>query len=166
MIYLIGTNHELQHTAKPSRANIRDVEIAREELKAYLSAQIQELKPDLIAEEFSDEVLHFLGAQSNVKSVADNLCVEHRYCDPDFATRKKLGLPELGDKPPPPAETARHHRIRERYWLSRISDRLDAVIIFVCGAEHIPSFESRLRAEKCETRILERYWGSEIYNRL
>jgi hypothetical protein len=166
MIYLIGTNHRFQYTENPSGGNPRAVEVARDEFRAYLREQIQKLRPNFIAEEFSEEVLKHLGAQSNVKAVADSLGIEHRFCDPDRATRRELGLPEPFDKPPPPAETARHYRIRERYWLSRISDRPDAVIIFVCGAEHIPSFESRLRAEKCETRILERYWGSKIYNRL
>jgi hypothetical protein len=63
MIHLVGTNHELQHLARPKRAAQELVEKAREEFQEYLCAQIKTLNPAVVAEESVEEVLKYLGTR-------------------------------------------------------------------------------------------------------
>jgi hypothetical protein len=99
VIHIIGTNHELQHTAPPRRVAPEKVRRARREFRAYLCALAGRLKPQVTAEEFSQQALDYLSVKYNlsvvstVKAVADELSGEHRFCDPDVAERVRLGLP-------------------------------------------------------------------------
>ncbi len=163
MIYLVGTNHELQHTAKPKRAEIGRVKEARSKFKVYLKELALKFKATLLAEEFAEEVLGYLDASSNIKSIADELGIEHRFCEPDSTTRTKLGVPATGTGDLPAHERLRLHAIREKYWLETIKDKANDIIIFICGSNHVKSFESLLQKNGFNVIILESYWGNEIY---
>lgn len=97
MIYIVGTNHELQHTAKPFRVSVEMTSRARDDLKEYLRQLATEIHPAIIAEEFSQDVLIIKDVSSNVEAIADELDIEHRFCDPGIQERAVLGLPaQLG----------------------------------------------------------------------
>ncbi len=147
MIHSVGTDHELQHTGKPSQAPVETANKARDDLKAHLRQLAEEIRPTVIAEEFSPDVLNILNAASNVKAVADQLCIEHRFCDPSIAERARVGLPLHGTEDCDPGERRRFDAIREAYRLEALTDVLDRTVLFVCGADHVSSF-SRLRHER------------------
>lgn len=163
MIHIVGTNHELQHTAKPFRAAADTANKAREELKSYLRQLAGEIRPAVVAEEFSQEVLSIMSANSNVKAVADALGIAHRFCDPDIQERTRIGLPGYGTEDCDPSERGRFDAIREAYWLEQLSDVLDKTILFVCGADHVSSFNGLLRGKDIAVEVREEYFGKEIY---
>ncbi|MFZ5929589.1 MAG: hypothetical protein ACOY15_00060 [Pseudomonadota bacterium] len=165
MIYIVGTNHELQHTAAPSRAAPRDTENAREELKSYMRQLANEIKPVIMAEEFSQNVLTFKNCNSNVKDVADELGIKHCFCDPDVQERVILGLPAHGTEHCDPSDRSRFNALREEYWVKRLSDVLDQTVLFVCGADHVASFSRLLRGKGIATKVQEEYFGRDIYCR-
>ena len=165
MICIVGTNHELQHTAVPFRATAETTNKAREELKSYLRRLAREIQPALMAEEFCQDVLTIKNADSNVKAIAGELGIEHRFCDPGFHERARLGLPMHGTEDCDPSDRSRFDGIRESYWLERLSDVLDKTVLFVCGADHVARF-SRLLCEKgVAVEVREEYFGKDIYCR-
>lgn len=165
MIYIVGTNHELQHTAKPFRVPAGTANRGRDELKAYLRQLAKEIRPAVIAEEFCQDVLNIKNANSNVKAVADELAIEHRFCDPSIQERGRLGLPQHGTEDCDPSDRSRFDAIREAYWVKRLSDVLDQAVLFVCGADHVAGFTRLLREKRIGFEIRERYFGKDIYCR-
>ena len=131
MIHIIGTNHELQHTGTPGRlarlvpagAALKAAERARDDLKAYLRQLAREIGPAVLAEEFCQDALP-PDAASNVKAVADELCIEHRFCDPGREERMKLGLPWYGTEGYDQGDRASFDAIREEFWLGALADVL------------------------------------------
>ena len=162
MIHIVGTNHELQHSARPKRAAEGLVKKAREELQEYLRLEIKRLKPVVVAEESVEEVLKCLGAESTVKAIADECGIKHLYCDPDSVTRNRLGVP-IGSEHLTEEEKQKFHKIRENYWYQQIEPYNGQAILFVCGAEHVSSFRALLEQYKCRIETLCEYWGKNIY---
>lgn len=146
-MHVVGTNHELQHTGKPSRAPVETAVKAGDDPKAYLRQLATEIRPTVIAEQFSHDVLNKLNAASNRKAVADQLCIAHRFCDPTLEERVSVGPPRHGTEDCDPGERTRFDAIREAYWLAARADVLDRTVLFACGADHVSSF-SRLRLER------------------
>ena len=165
MIYIVGTNHELQHTGPPFRVPAETANKAREDLKAYLRELATEIRPAIIAEEFCQDVLNIKNANSNVKAVADELGIEHRFCDPGFQERRRLGLPPHGTEDCDPSDRRRFDAIREAYWLKRLSDVLAQTVLFVCGADHVAGFSRLLREKRIVAEVREEYFGKDFYCR-
>lgn len=86
MIYIIGVDHSVQHLENPDTVRLAN------HFKKYLKGIVELLRIDVIAEEFSKHCLH-----STIHSVAESLAleigIEHRYCDPSPEERVKLGIP-------------------------------------------------------------------------
>ena len=162
-IYIVGTNHELQHTARPKRGASKKVQMRRRDLQVYLRELVARNDLTLIAEEFSQQILDIKGAESIAKAVADQLGIEHLFCDPGVDDRVKIGLPTHGTEDCVPAEKERFDRIRENYWLNCLADVLDRDILFVCGSDHVHKF-CELLSNKGITSTLEcEYFGRAIY---
>jgi|SRR3990172_4766022 len=92
-VYIVGTDHDMQHDAPSRRAAPDKVQRARREFQAYLYTLVDRLKLQVIAEEFSQQALDGYNAESTVRPVADKLGIEHRFCDPGATERVELGLP-------------------------------------------------------------------------
>ena len=165
MIHLVGTYHELQHTARPRGVLSDKVQEGRRDLQAYLRELATRINPKLIGEEFSQQGLDGLKAKSTVKLVADELGIEHRFCDPNTAERVKLGLPHPYLDHCDKSEKPRLDRIREIYWLETLSDMINHDILFICGADHVSSFAQLLLEEGITAQIEDEYFGQAIYNR-
>ena len=118
MIYLVGTYHELQHTGTiwKERTALKDVERARRDFQSYLREKVLELKPALVAEELSHDLLTYVKGGSIAGDVAEELGIEHRLCDPGCEERERLGIPGKADDLTEPARE-QQFEIRERYWL-------------------------------------------------
>jgi len=164
MIYLVGTDHELQHTGIPKRAEKETVILARDRFGSFLKKSISELKITLIAEEFSNEVLTFLKAESTLRPVAEEIGIEHRFCDPNIVDRDRIGLPPPFTQTSDEEQKRKDDELRENHWIDAIEDRLDSSIIFICGADHIVGFTDLLNSKGIDNMVLEEYWGEEIYS--
>lgn len=162
MIHLVGTNHELQHSARPKRAAEVLVVKARGTFQEYLRTQIKRLNPAVVAEESVEEVMKCLGTESSVKAVAEECGVKHLYCDLDSETRATLGVP-IGNEHLTREERRKYHNIREQYWYQQIKSFADQTVLFVCGAEHVPTFRALLKENECQVETLCEYWGKDIY---
>jgi hypothetical protein len=74
-----------------------------------------------------------------------------------------LGIP-VGSEHLPKEERRKYHNIREKYWYQQIKPYIGQSVLFVCGAEHIPSFCALLSENECQVETLCQYWGKDIYD--
>ena len=82
MIILVGTNHELQHNAKPFRIDEDTALTAREEFKEFIENLCADKNIDLIAEELSEELLELKNTTSILKYISIQNNLNHIFCDP------------------------------------------------------------------------------------
>lgn len=93
MVYIIGVNHEIQHS--PIGAN----QELRLEFSKFIKDIIAKYNIVLCAEEFNEEALGFSHeSESLLQRIALECDIEHRFCDPNSDERRKLGIPVLADK--------------------------------------------------------------------
>jgi hypothetical protein len=163
-IYIVGTNHELQHDAPPRRVAVDLAQEARRRLQDYLRTLIGRLKPQVIAEEFSEDVLGLKNASSTVVPIAQEFGLTHRFCDPGRSERMALGLPPFGTEECDPPDRHRFDEIRESYWLTQLSDVIRKEILFICGAEHVHSFCALLSSKRTPAVVENEYFGRELYS--
>lgn len=163
MIFLIGTNHELQHNAKPFRIDEDKALKAREEFKEYISNLCGNKNLELIAEELCEELLELKNTTSILKDISIQNHLNHIFCDPNLKERAEIGLPSHGTEDSPDEEKLKYHKIREAFWLEKLNDILDKTILFVCGAEHVSTFKNLLESKDLEVKILNEYWGKDYY---
>lgn len=180
MIHIIGTSHSLQVWTDAKR-NGESLDARKETVEAfesYLADVARSLKVDLIAEEASDEwvAAHGHGASSVAKEVAEQLGIQHLFCDPDTDQRHAIGL-KVGEEMVSHAmtlskETGREwadvrdaeikkgFSIREAVWLERLEGcgANNRSILFVCGADHVDTFSAALDAQKILANIHHRDW--------
>ena len=162
-VYIVGTDHDMQHDAPSRRAAPDKVQRARREFQAYLYTLVDRLKLQVIAEEFSQQALDGYNAESTVRPVADKLGIEHRFCDPGATERVELGLPHPFLDHCEEREKPQLNRIRESYWLDRLSDVLHRDILFICGAEHVHSFCELVRSKGIDAAVEMEHFGKKIY---
>ena len=163
MVYLIGTNHELQHNAKPRRGATAKVIQGRRDFADLLANTLSDTAAQVLAEESSREVMEALDTTSTIEELAAEKGVRHIYADMDRATRDKKGMPVSGTKDLPAEQKRIFHAVREEYWLEHIKSFVSDSVVFVCGAEHVGSFSKLLRYSNVPVTVLEEYWGAEIY---
>jgi hypothetical protein len=162
MIYLLGVDHNSQHDGLGSDL------AASNKLRKSLSMFAVESEIQMIAEEFSEEALYSVsnGTCSTCRLVAEELGIEHLYCDPNTEQRAKYGIPtqselveevknELGVKilfgESLQRYDEKHKKTfakRESFWLNALKLHISKKIIFVCGINHIKSFSSLLGKSK------------------
>jgi len=152
MIYLIGIiDHGFQHDVIGSVD-----ENARRKFLLYLESTIKRYKASLISEENSEEALR--ESNSTIRPIADKLNIKHLFCDPDREERNNIGIPSREEIKSMlniqglvcensvednqiKEEQRKYHPIREKFWFGKIEPYLSEVIIFLCGFDHIKSFE-------------------------
>lgn len=183
-VHLIGLSH---------RAQMKDRGKAdtgpQQEFRACLEETLERLKPNLVAEELSEYALKIVSAQKRVeqeslsKLIADSRHVEHRFCDPDGAERKKMGYVEGStifqelmlkggqqmsneelNLQAYATEVYRHWPAREKFWLNELAIVSKKVIIFICGDGHVDSFQSLLKRNGIESNVVKRGIGLTNYD--
>jgi hypothetical protein len=109
-----------------------------------------------IAEEFhEDYVTNFAATRSIAKSVAVSLSISHLFCAFSIAERRERNLM----KPSNPDDFA----IREQHWLEVLAESALSNAIFICGPDHVQSFQRLLEANAYETTILEGYYKGDLF---
>lgn len=137
MIYLLGIDHQVQHrkAIQTSKA-----------FALYLSKQVTDLNIRFIGEEWSLDLLKENGVETTVsQDVANKYKIEHMFCDPNSEERKNIGYLSKND-----------NHLREKFWLERIKERIDVNIIFICGADHLGSFNKLLADSGFSSQILSK----------
>lgn len=185
MVYLIGTDHRVQHNGRVSDDSlINDVNELIRKFEEYLLGKIKELNVCLIAEEFNEEALHKKWATESVaRNIANKADIEHRFCDPTKSERRELGIPCKNDiilglfgkqikhsltcdqKELIKKEEQKYWHIREKFWLDKIRDKLQEPLIFICGVDHIEGFKGLIIEKGFGVRIIDHDWGRELLER-
>ncbi len=180
MIYLVGVNnHNIQHDG----IGCADL-FLRNKFSAFLKNEIVEHDIVLLAEEFNEEALYKISkgniatVQNVVKDLrAENFKIEHRFCEPSIDERelrgilspaeilsKKLNIKierKLNENEQKifDEEKMKSFFARESIWFEKISNYLDRNVIFVCGVDHIRSFEILLTDKRYKPIILIENWS-------
>jgi hypothetical protein len=144
-VYLVGVDHGLQYSnAKYGPERLESVK----KFSDYLKDQAGEMAVDTLAEEFSEEALSANGAAASVaKKVASGLGIRHLFCDPDREERTSLGVSDPNQ--------------REEIWLGRLLAAGAERVLFVCGNDHVESFQGLLVSRGDQAEVLSRDWGHE-----
>ena len=168
MLYLLGVDHSAQHDGLSSDL------AAANKLRESLLMNAIEYGIQIIAEEFSEEALYEVskGTCSTCKSVAEELGIQHLYCDPNTEQRAEYGIPtqselvakvkkELNVKILYGKSQRRYNEEhkktfdkKESYWLNALKPYISKKIVFVCGSSHIKSFSSLLSKSNIEHHTL------------
>lgn len=145
MIYLISVNHHVQYlNAYSSKKKHELVKI----FINHLREAIRTVHAVLIAEEFNEEAIHRNNASSSTaQNVAQELGIEHRFCDPDSAERTKHGIKDKMDPR------------REQLWLECIRRDHVSPIIFICGISHLERFRNLLQQNGFDVTVYSQDWG-------
>lgn len=163
MVIVVGTSHTIQ--------------VADPELKSYLQSLCQEFKVNAVAEEMSDEDLAEMNCTVSIPmQVANALHIPHRFCDPNSKERVTLGIRQENDirisafpstlpESEVAARLAESHAKRERYWLEQLRSLNFWPVLFVCGADHVTSFNHLLNQENIVAHIAAEDWASNQHCR-
>jgi hypothetical protein len=170
MIYLLGVDHKVQWDKSLEETK---------EFEQYLKTEIPAKGITFVGEEFSPEVAQNTNSeQTTIKAIAEEMGIEHKYCDPDSDKRLELGIKtnkeiekeikkQLGYTLYIPhkdmnkfedlcnAEKAKYFPMRENYWLEQILSEKDKTILFICGSDHIESFNTLLQKTNLQTQVLK-----------
>jgi hypothetical protein len=111
----------------------------------YLRARAAEIKPSAICEEAAESWLRF--QVTVAETVAAERSIEHVFCEPDAREQKEI----FGRARTTWLEDNQAgYPVREKFRLDRM--RLEfghglpfKMIIFVCGAAHVPTFGAKLK---------------------
>ena len=159
MIYLIGLNHALQHDGKPpyDGPSMEILRSLRQAFAQYLREIILSLNLKCIAEEFNEDALQMsCASQSIAKSVAIDLGICHLYCDPDHSKRSSLGIVNKGQK--------EDFSKREKYWLNVMQSNNVGDALFLCGADHVNSFQNLLAEHGYRANVVIEYYKQSYFN--
>ena len=158
MVIVVGTSHTIQ--------------TADLELQPFLDSLCQEFKIQAVAEEMNEEALAENNCVASIPiRVANALQIPHRFCDPSRIERAKLEIRQENDirisafpstlsESEVAAHVAESHAKRERYWLKQLRSLNLWPVLFVCGADHVPSFCRILKAEGIGVHIAAEDWAS------
>lgn|GEM_PF-6461387 len=132
---------------------------------SYLKEKIKELGVTLIAEENSRKALHSF--QGSVKTLAHEIGIEHRFCDPDSAERVEKGISRHNEWKTP--EDKKKADLKgEEIWFEKIAD-YNGNPIFICGVCHVRSFQLLLTGKGIRVKILTedflgRHYSQNVQN--
>lgn len=119
-----------------------------------------------IAEENSHQALADTAiAESTIETIARELGLRHRHCDPDGFTRSSLGIIQENDirataffenipEMVVQQKIEESMRARERYWLEQILELNVWPTLFICGACHSRAFFELLQTSKIDTVLV------------
>jgi hypothetical protein len=183
MVHIIGVDHLVQYDGPVP-------EPVRREFKIFVIENARTLRVKLIAEEFSLEALHdvYEAGEATVREAAREAGIEHRFCDPEEADLRALGIPyhvEVMDRVKrkhgvsgfildpvlrkkidlETAEITRSYwSLREEFWYSRIADRINLDILFICGHEHVNGFRALLKGRGHASEVIDPFWNKGLFS--
>jgi hypothetical protein len=166
-VYIIGVaNHAFQVPGKKP-------EVEANAFMSLLQITCRQYQIRAIAEEMSPEALSKDGQQeSTCKHVADSLRLSRRYCDPNLAKRRELGIIEkddihwqkfyenLTDEEVRKKIRAEYEK-REGWWLKELNNLGVFPVLFICGAKHAKPFAELVSQNNLSCEILYKNWSPD-----
>ncbi len=163
MIYLFGIWHNYQcyGEGNDDKADL---------LKGAVEKAIDDYDIEVIAEEFNEDSFNNPDNSTTVlQSVEqENKNLKHIFCEMSASERSENKIPnrnqithdlfmndEEATEEAIKEEERKYYPQREAYWFSILSDYTDYNVLFLCGADHIPSFETLLDEESVDNEVLE-----------
>lgn len=157
MVLLFGCDHRAQTHKKLEPDN--DLQkIFRERL----TNAIDKYRPTLIAEEHHPDILEKRGLLSVAAEVALKKGIPHRFCEPSFEEKNKLGIKGPPCVPPWDNYEAMHRYfmeewpVREQFWIQQLSEDLNGTVIFICGGAHRETLRRQFELRNIKARIIEK----------
>jgi len=163
---VLGTDHRYQ---------TRDTDFAEVQHNAFAQFVAETCRAYgicAIAEENNTQALAEASVEESVpQRIAHTLGLTHQHCDPDRATRTKLGIRQENDiraqaflerwsETVVQEKLEASHRARERYWLQQIIALNVWPVLFVCGADHSTSLLSLLPEHDVQVELVANDWGA------
>jgi len=170
MIYLLGVDHIKSQWEYQNGSNKEFVSPFTNILRRHIKG----LKVTVIAEELNQESLDQQGVEtSTAQKVAEEFCIKHIFCEPSAKERIKLVIlskeeisrqllhKELWQIPDDTVEQQlinkdhqKYFPKRERFWLDKIMNLKEEIILFICGKSHVESFRKLLEEREFKVTIL------------
>ena len=162
MIYICGVTHDMQCLKEDNTQKALDF---YEHVKTYCN----EFDIQTIIEEYNDDAAIIANCLKVIAyCVAEELNIEHVYCEPSLETRESLNIDDVnniraqafayGWSDQDLHDTLeRQFEIREQYWMDIICPFVpnDTVILFICGRDHVSRMAERFDDESIEYSIIE-----------
>lgn len=165
-VFILGTDHGFQ------RRDAKFTEPQHKQFADYVIKMARDHGVAGLAEEYSvenlaeDEI-----TETTIQSIARELELKHRFCDPDMKTRAQLGIRQenqirVSEFPKQLTDIEVQRRLadslraRERYWFSELLVFNTWPVLFICGADHSLSFLNLLQTNNLEPVLLARDWGT------
>ena len=143
-VFLVGAYHCIQFTNVHSGPEALE---RIQEFEDYLALLAIDNDAVLIAEEFSEEMLALnFATVSTAQGAARQSNRAHMFCEPPIALRREWGE-DLNTE-------------REKYWLERLKSSNALRIVFVCGKDHLISFQSMLEESGYKATVTSQIWGA------
>lgn len=170
---LIGTSHTYQYGA--GNAWSKKAPCTREAEQAFrgvLSAAVVKHGVRCIAEEMNEQGLAEAEMPTSVPQLlAGSLGLPHLFCEPDRRERITLGIEQeneirisayLNGKSEEHVAIALKEQFlkRESVWLQRVEQLGTWPVLFICGANHVPSFSVLLERKGVECEVLYADWSA------
>ncbi|MBL8511903.1 MAG: hypothetical protein JNM52_09685 [Betaproteobacteria bacterium] len=179
-IFIIGTDHKYQrgsttdNNSKFCRSNEAN------EFQELLIAALEKHSINGIAEEaFLEQIKRDRRDKTLPNQLALAFATPHRYCDPNFKQRNKLGICDTGYikicaaikrtyadddekeqiNKKEALELHQNFEKREKYWISQLIEFDRWPVLFICGALHVESFKKLASQDGFEVTVLESDWS-------
>lgn len=165
-VLVLGTDHRYQ------RRSPEFTEQQHEHFAQYISSIAKANYVTALAEENNRQALAESGiTQSTVETIAHQLGLTHRYCDPDMKMRAALGIRQESTirisafpEKLPEVEVQRllseSLRARENYWLSELMAFNTWPVLYICGADHSLPFIELLQKNSIANVLVAQDWGT------
>ena len=163
-ILIVGTTHPIQMRAWGAERSICD------EFKEQLIEWCVDEDADAIAEEmsaFARKTAQEEGKAHSVKTVpqeaAEALGLKHMDCDddPSIPSIAETRLSAFFRDVDPSEELEHRNAKREANWVDKLVTWKKSNILFVCGCDHVDSFQDKLRDRGFEIKVLVEDWGGQ-----
>lgn len=170
MIYIIGTDHFIQHGDAMESEKI-------DEYYNYTKKIISNNKITVLAEESSvDAVAEFVEKnncpkKTQLQSIAEEENCKHIFADPGKKESEKRGIKRrynllkergINNKNVTHkleweinAEMAPYDYLREKIWLEKIEPYIKQDILFVCGYMHCETFKKLISEKDCKAEVIK-----------
>jgi hypothetical protein len=167
VVYLIACDHDKAQTYRDGSELENPQNKTQREFRELLIRNIEKYTPVLIAEEHHSEILQKRKLHSVASDIAWERGIRHRFCEPSFSDKKRLGIEGLPDVPPWDRQGAmcgyfqREWPIREEFWIRRLGEDTQKSIFFICGAGHRETLRRRLERAGIKVRIIAKRFGAQ-----
>ena len=143
-VFLVGVDHRIQYTtgqcSSPWRERVK-------QLEEYLVELAVQNDVSLIAEEFNQELLDRNTATScTARDAASRINCAHLFCEPPSTWRNGRSNSLSAD--------------REMFWLDRLKASNSRRTIFLCGNDHLATFQGLLTEAGYVAKVESINWGA------